>query len=250
MPYGLYTSAEGAHVQSKRLEVIANNLANVDTVGFKRELAVFQARYAEAIEQGLIPPGNGQIEDIGGGVEFLATETVFAPGPLKHTQQKTDLAIEGDGFFVVQKGSEQYLTRAGNFRITADGELRTQQGYPVLSDTGEPLVVNPQDATWEVTPSGSLRQSGSVQNLAVVRPHSHADLLKVGENLFRPLAEPEPIPVEERRVAAGYVEGSGVKATTEMTAMVEASRVLEANVNLMKAQDQMLSGLVNRVLKV
>ncbi len=250
MPYGLYISAEGAHVQSKRLEVIANNLANVETAGFKRELAVFQARYAEAIEQGIMPPQEGRLEDVGGGVEFLATRTVFAQGPLRHTQQKADLAIEGEGFFVVEKEGEQYLTRAGNFRVAADGELRTQQGYSVLSDTGEPVVINPLDPTWDVSPSGALRQLGAVQNLALVQPGSYAELLKVGENLFRPLAEPEPIPLAERRVAAGYLEGSSVKATSEMTAMVEASRVLEANINMMKAQDQMLSGLVNRVLKV
>ncbi len=250
MPYGLYISAEGAHAQSKRLEVIANNLANVETVGFKRELAVFQARYAEAIEEGLVPPEEGYLEDVGGGIEFLATHTVFAPGPLRHTKQKSDVAIEGDGFFVVEKEGEQHLTRAGNFQVTANGELRTQQGYAVLSDTGAPVVVNPADATWEITTNGSLRQLGMVQNLAVVRPNSYAELLKVGENLFRPLAEPEPIPLPERRVAAGYLEGSAVNATTEMTAMVEASRLLEANINMMKAQDQMLSGLVNRVLKV
>jgi len=68
MPYGLYLSAEGAHAQSKRLEVIAHNLANVDTVGFKRELALFQSRFAEAIEQGMVSPGTGAIEDVGGGV--------------------------------------------------------------------------------------------------------------------------------------------------------------------------------------
>ncbi len=250
MPYGLYISAEGAHAQSKRLEVIANNLANVDTVGFKHELATFQARYAEAIEQGLVAPEEGRLEDIGGGVEFLATQTVFAQGPLRHTRQKTDLAIEGEGFFVVEKDGEEHLTRAGNFRVAADGELRTQQGYPVLSDTGAPVVINPADTTWEITPTGTLRQLGAVENLAVARPESYAELLKVGENLFRPLAETELIPLEERRVIAGYLEGSSVKATTEMTAMVEASRVLEANINLMKAQDEMLSGLVNRVLRV
>ena len=250
MPYGFYISAEGAHAQSKRLEVIANNLANVDTVGFKRELAVFQARYAAAIEQGLVPPGEGHLEDVGGGVEFLATQTVFAQGPVRHTQKQTDFAIEGDGFFVVEKDREQHLTRAGNFLVAANGELRTQQGYAVLSDAGAPIVLNPLDPNWEVTPEGALRQLGTVQNLALVRPGSHAQLLKVGENLFRPLAEPEPLPPEERRVAAGYLEGSSVKATSEMTAMVEASRILEANINLMKAQDQMLGGLVNRVLKV
>ena len=249
MPYGLYISSEGAHAQSKRLEVISNNLANVDTVGFKRDLAVFQARYAEAIQEGMISPGEGHVEDVGGGVEFLETRTDFGPGPLKHTQQKTDLAIEGDGFFVVEKDGKEFLTRAGNFRLTATGELRTQQGYPVLSDSGTPIVVNPQDDTWEIGTTGSLRQLGTVQNLSIVRPNSLTELMKVGENLFLPLTAPEQIPLEQRRVMSGYIEGSGVKATSEMTAMIEASRILEANVNMMKYQDKMLNGLVNRVLK-
>ncbi|MDZ7618575.1 MAG: flagellar basal-body rod protein FlgF [Patescibacteria group bacterium] len=250
MPYGLYISAEGAHAQSKRLEVIANNLANVDTVGFKRDLAIFQARYAEAVQEGSVPPNEGDLENVGGGVQFLETSTDFAPGPLKHTQQKTDVAIEGDGFFVVEKDGEEFLTRAGNFTLTANGELRTQQGYAVLSDSGIPIVVNAADDTWQITQSGSLRQLGTIQNLAVVQPNSLNDLMKMGENLFRPLAPPETIPLEQRRIVAGYLEGSGVKATSEMTAMIEASRVLEANLNMMKSQNEMLGGLVNRVLKV
>jgi flagellar basal-body rod protein FlgF len=78
MPYGLYISAEGANVQGRRLEVIANNLANVDTVGFKKDLAVFQARYAEGIKQGLVPPDTGAIENEGGGVMSVETVTDFS----------------------------------------------------------------------------------------------------------------------------------------------------------------------------
>jgi len=251
MPYGLYISAEGAHAQSKRLEVIANNLANVDTVGFKRQLAVFQARYAEAIQQGLKTPGSGSIEDIGGGILVRQTKTDFSAGLLKRTQVPTDLAIEGEGFFAVRKGKETFLTRAGNFRITARGELVTQEGYAVLGDTGVPIVISPDGGQWEVSPSGVVRQQGvGAQSMALLRPGSLGELVKVGENLFRPLAEPQPLPAAQRSVATGYLELSGVRPTTELTELIEASRALEANINMMKAQDHMLSGLVNRVLKV
>lgn len=249
MPYGLYISAEGAHAQSLRLDVIANNLANVDTVGFKRELAVCQARYAEAIEQGLQIPGLGSIEDIGGGMVVRETKTDFSPGPLKHTGIPTDVAIKGEGFFVVQKGEETFLTRAGNFEITSRGELITQQGYAVLNDTGVPVVINPGDQSWQITESGAMRQRGTTQNLALVKPESLGDLVRIGENLFKPLSEPQPIPTADRRVASQYLEGSGVRPTSEMIAMIQASRALEANVNIMKAQDQMLAGLVNRVMR-
>jgi len=250
MPYGLYVSAEGAHAQSKRLEVISNNLANVDTVGFKRQLAVFQARYAEAVQEGLTPPGSGSIDDIGGGIMVAETKTDYSTGPWKQTDIPTDLAIQGrEGFFLIQKNDETFLTRAGNFQIASDGRLTTPQGYDVLNSAGVPVIVNPFDPTLNIDSAGTLRQAGLVQELALVKPESLGDLVRMGENLFKPLSEPQPLLPRERSVASGFLEQSGVRATSEMTEMVEAARVLEANVNIMKTQDQMLSGLVNRLLR-
>jgi len=247
MPYGLYLSADGAHAQSTRLEVIANNLANVDTVGFKRDLAVFQARHAEAIEQGLEAPGSGSISDIGGGIMVRQTKTDFSQGPMKRTGDRLDMAIRGEGFFVVRKDEQEYLTRAGNFRLTSAGELITQNGDPVLNDAGSPIVIT--DNQWDVTPAGAIRQAGSLQYLALVKPESLGDLVKVGENLFRALADPQSVPLAQRSVASGYVELSGVQPTTEMVELIEASRAVEANVRMMQTQDQTLSGLVNRLMK-
>ena len=249
MAYGLYISAEGAQAQSRRLEMIANNMANVDTVGFKRELAIFQARYAEAVEQGQAQAGSGSIDDTGGGIMVRRTVTDFSPGPLKRTESPTDIAIPGEGFFVVEKDQQQYLTRAGNFRLTERGEMVTQQGYAVLGENGSPVVIDPRNGPYEVTPAGGIRQAGASQNLALVRPASLGDLVKVGENLFRPLAEPQPIPPAERRVAGGFLELSGVRPTTELVQMIEASRAVEANLSMVRAQDQMLSGLVTRLMK-
>lgn len=249
MPYGLYISAEGAQAQSQRLDVIAHNLANTDTVGFKRELALFQARYAEAIEQGLQTPDSGALEDIGGGIHLRETKTDFGAGPLRRTGNPSDVAVEGEGFFMVQKGDTAYLTRAGNFAISADGRLTTQQGYAVLDENGSPVTIDPRDSTWEISDSGEVRQKAGALNLALVRPQSLGDLVRVGENLFKPLSEPVPIPPAERRVAPKFIEGSAVKPTSEMTEMIQAARAMEANVNMLKTQDQMLGELVNRVLK-
>ncbi len=249
MPYGLYVSADGAHAQTRRLEVVANNLANVGTVGFKPDVAVFQARYAEAIQQGLDMPGSGSINDLGGGVMVQQTQTDYSAGPLKRTQAPTDMAIKGEGFFVVRKGDEDFLTRAGNFRMTGAGDLVTQQGYAVLNEAGVPIAVEPAKGPWELTSSGAIRQGALVQNLAIVKPESLGDLVKSGENLFRPLANPQPVAAERRCVLGGYLEMSGVRATTELMEMIEASRAAEANLNMMQTQDQMLAGLVNRVLR-
>jgi len=252
MPYGLYLSAEGAHAQATRLEVIANNLANVDTVGFKRQLALFQARYAEETEQGLDYPGSGTINDVGGGVLVEETQTDFSPGPLKSTGLPTDMAIRGEGFFLVQKDGEDFLTRAGNFSINARGELVTQYGneqYAVMTDAGSPVVIDPNNGPWELTPSGAIRQAGTVQNLAIVMPASLGDLVRMGENVFRPLADPSPVAEEDRSVAGGYLEMSGARPTTEMIEMIEASRAVEANINMMQTQDEMLSDLINRLMR-
>jgi flagellar basal-body rod protein FlgF len=249
MPYGFYISAEGANAQSNRLDVIANNLANVDTVGFKRELATFQARYAEAIDKGSVPPGTGELADIGGGILFRQTKTDFSPGPVKNTQNPAHLAISGDGFFAVKKDNETFLTRAGNFQVNSRSELVTAQGYSVLDETGSPVVLNPDIKEWDISDTGALRQRGSSQNLAIVKPASNENLVKRGENLFRSTTPPQPVQPSERRVAPGFLEMSAVKPTIEMTAMIEASRFFEANVNMMKTQDQMLNSLVNRVLR-
>jgi flagellar basal body rod protein FlgG len=93
------------------------------------------------------------------------------------------------------------------------------------------------------------QRDGDAQNFALVKPDSLGDLVKVGENLFRSATAPRPIAPNERKVATGYLELSTVKPTVEMNAMIEASRLVEANINLMKAQDQMLGSLIGRVLR-
>src|SRR3954465_9788196 len=98
----MYMSAEGAGVQAQRLEVIANNLANADTVGFKQDVPTFQARFSQAIQQGLAQEHDKSINDIGGGVKLSAVQTDFSAGQLKTTGGKLDLAITGDGFFHVR----------------------------------------------------------------------------------------------------------------------------------------------------
>jgi flagellar basal-body rod protein FlgF len=250
MPYGLYISAEGALVQSQRMEAIANNLANVDAAGFKRDLAVFQARYAEAALQGMASSDAG-LENLGGGVAMYGTLTDHSPGPIKQTGLPTDVAILGDGFFLVEKQGAKYLTRAGNFMLTTAGALVTQQGYSVLDDSGNPVVIDPSAGPWSITADGTLIQQDTLIHLALVRPPAPTDLLKHGENLFALVAGSSPVPLdpEERRVSAGHLEQSGVKAVQEMTEMIETSRAFEANVNMLRLQDQALAGLINRVLR-
>lgn len=168
MPYGMYLSAAGADVQSRRMELISNNLANVDTVGFKQQLAIAQARHSEAILRGESSPGGGSIDDLGGGV-FLAESLIdFGPGAVKHTGVDTDFAIEGDGFFMVEKDGQQFLTRAGNFTMRADGKLPTQQGHSVLDIGGNPIGIGSRVSSVQTDfGQGAFRQTNNPLNIVI-----------------------------------------------------------------------------------
>ena len=248
MPYGLYLSAEGARVQAKRLETIANNLANLETPGFKRDVSTFQARFAEAIQRGYATPGNGSENDVGGGVKLMEVVTDFSNTTLRNTKMLTDFAVNGDGFFRVQDADgQELLTRAGNFSVTSEGRLVTQSGQAVLDDSGGPIQINPEEH-WELHTGGYIVQQGQSIAVGLARPESLSNLVKVGGNLFRSFGPTTQVPETERDIRQGYLEESGVNSTSEMMAMIETSRAFEANTQLIKHQDSMLSSLISRVL--
>jgi flagellar basal-body rod protein FlgF len=248
VPYGLYISAEGAYAQTKRMEVLANNMANANTTAFKRDQPVFQARLAEATARGLDFPGSRSINDLGGGVEVLETVTDYSQAALKPTGVATDMAINGDGFFLVQKGADRLLTRAGNFQFNANGQLVTTEGYPVLSEELIPIEIDPT-IPWQFTPDAGLQTDGDIIPLALVRPRSLGDLAKTGDNLYMPLAPTVPVEPEDRQIVTGHLETSGVKPALEIVELIETSRAFEANVAIIRNFDQLLGSLVNNVLK-
>ena len=253
MPLGLYISAAGAQAQANRIEVIANNLANVDTPGFKRDLAILQARHSESFEQGLDYPETQSINNLGGGVQVVEKLTEHANGVLKKTDIRTDVAIQGDGYFVVRHDDQDLLTRAGNFRFSSTGRLETQTGHAVLDFDNNPIQIDPNLMKSHVgeffDTQGFLKVGGQEKQLAMVNPESKADLVKFGKNFFQSLSDTTNIPLNERNTQPGFIEASGVNPITEMMTMIEANRAFEANVNMIKSQDEMLGGLVNRVLR-
>jgi flagellar basal body rod protein FlgG len=125
----------------------------------------------------------------------------------------------------------------------------TQQGYPVLYEGNSPVKVDPSAGHWEIDSAGYVSQNGSRLALQIVKPASLGDLTKVGENLFRATNDLRPVADKERSVASGSLEGSAIQPTTEMTSLIETSRILEANINVMKTHNEMLQGLVERILK-
>lgn len=249
MPYGIYLSAAGANVQNHRLEVLSHNLANINTPGFKPQLAILQARQSEAIERGDAQFGSGGIDDLGGGVGIQPTRTQFKQGPLEHTKRDTDFAINDErSFFVVQRGQEQLLTRAGDFLFNASGLLTNTNGDPVMSTAGGPIQIDPQQPV-KVRDDGVIQQAGQQFQLMLVAPKEIGDLTRVGDTHYKALAPPEPVAPNERQVRGGFLERSAVEPTGAMMELIEASRVYEANLRLIQHQDQSLGNLLSRVLK-
>jgi flagellar basal body rod protein FlgG len=249
MDYGLYVAASGADSQSRRMEVISHNLANIDTVGFKSEFAALEARYSRAVQDGTAAYGAGGLDDMSGGVSLGGvTMTDFTPGTYQQTGGSWDVAIKGDGFFMVRDAANRrdLLTRAGNFEVNANGELLTPQGYQVLDVEGGPIVVDPRSAA--VHQDGWIVHAAGAQQLAVVKPASLGDLSRVGNNTFYALGPVAAVAPEERRVAPGFLENSGVTATQAMMELIETSRMYEANIKMIQNHDQMTGSLVNRVL--
>jgi flagellar basal-body rod protein FlgF len=247
MTYGLYMSAMGAQAQSRRIEVLSHNLANVDSQGFKRELSVQRARSSAAIEQKKDYPYTTSINRVGGGTFTGETVTDFSVGPLRATGNRADLAIRGEGFFVTEKNGTEYLTRDGALTVDNAGVLKTQGGYSVLSEDGSPILIT--DPNFSISEAGIVQQNGGATPIALVRPRFPADLAKASDNHYRALSPPVAIPAEQRKVASGFLEGSNVKSTTEMMTLIEASRAYESNVRMIQHQDQTASTLISRILR-
>ena len=249
MPYGVYLSAAGAHAQSHRMQVLSNNLANVDTPGFKPQQTILQSRFAEMIEQGVTPAGMGGADDIGGGVTIQKTQTHLGPGPMKSTGRETDFAIhDNDSFFVIQRGEQQLLTRAGNFLFDSSGRMVNDAGDAVVAADGRGIQIEP-GVPFAVEPQGVIRQGDSVWELMVARPKSMGDVSHLGGNQFKPLAEFDLVPKPDRKVVAGMLEQSAVRPTAAMMELIETSRVYEANVRMIQNQDNVMGTLINRVLQ-
>jgi len=250
MSYGMYLSAEGAKAQSQRLEVISNNMANVDTVGFKPDVAIFQARFAEEIQTGDAFPGSERLTDLGGGVKTIETLTDYAPGKLQRTGNRGDAAILGEGFFAVEpdEGEAPLLTRAGSFRVDALNRLvMADSGRPVLSADGGVIEIDPT-LPYSISAAGEVEQGGNRTALALVQPGSVDDLTKVGGNLFRPRAEVFPVDPTRREVAQGFLEMSASNSTQQMMSMIETQRAFQANTEMIRHQDTATGNLISRIL--
>jgi flagellar basal-body rod protein FlgG len=243
--------------QQTKLDIIAHNLANTSTTGFKRARADFEDLLSETIRSATAPSpqGGGRPEplQVGLGVRTATTTRSFAQGDMSSTQNPLDIAIEGNGFFRIQRANGEFAyTRAGNFRADATGRLVTQTGEIV-----DPGINVPADAT-SITVRGNgtvlVTVPGRVDPTELGTIHlalftNPGGLEALGSNLLgATAASGEPIlakPGEQGAgsLSQGYLEGANVKAVEEMVDMITTQRAYEMNSKVIQTADQMLQRL-------
>lgn len=248
----LYSSAAGMHAQQLNLDVIANNLANVNTTGFKKSKIEFQDLLYQTVRAAGAEQGAGnQLPtgiQIGHGAQPVATAKIFTTGELSQTGERLDVAIQGDGFFEVQlpDGSRAY-TRDGAFKLASDSRITTSDGL-VLQGGFQPIP--PGTTSISIAPSGEVTTQGANGNqnfrVQLVRFANPAGLDSLGRNLYRetPASGAAEIgnPSENGfgDLQQGYLEMSNVKVVEEMVKMIVAQRAYEVNSKAVQAADEMM----------
>lgn len=261
---GWYIGASGMNAQQNRLDTISNNLANVDTTGFKKEIPVSK-EFSELLlrrtqTDGIYKTGFGScdvapvIGSIGVGVETNELYTDFQQGSFKNTDTKTDMALSGEGFFAVETPNGERYTRNGNFHLGKEGILLTKEGYPVLGENG-PIHV--EDDRFYVNQDGMIYNKEDnvlVDRIKVVRFENERFLKKQGSSLWNTndiAGQPHIAEGDERpRFLQGYTETSNVNVVNEMVQMIEVNRAYEANQKSVQTQDSMMDTLWSKVVTV
>lgn len=247
MLYGMYISAAGAMANSYRQDVVANNLANIDTAAFKKDMALFQSRPTEAQGAGSGRLSSSLLEKTGGGLFSLPTYTDFSQGSFDKTGSSYDVALNGEGFFQVQDGKGVSYTRDGRFMVGADGVslITVSGGLPVLDNTGNAIKLVP-GITPEIDRNGFVSQSGqNVAQIGLVDFKDKTQLRKKGGNLYQ--ADAAGAVSSNAQMLQGHTEVSGVNAMEELTAMIKTQRLFQNNVTMLQIQDQTLGAVISKM---
>ncbi len=263
---GIYAALSGAIAQNQRLDSIANNLANANTAGFKKDSIQFK-EYLTTLEKQpdvmQIPRVPASVESFydmqgidRGYVDANSVTSDFSQGSLMSTGNKLDVAIEGDGFFEVLTPNGARFTRSGNFKIDSQGNLISSSGFPVLrAGAGDPAqrLINLKSPNVTVAYNGEVFDGNeNLGKLSVVQFDQKDALAKEGMTLYslRPNYNVNAAAATDAKIHQGFLEASNVNIVQEMTDMISATRIFESNQRAIKAYDQIDDKLTNDVPRV
>lgn len=248
--YGLWLSAAGMKVHEHRQTLLANNMANAHTTGFKQDLAVVRERpiesRAKADARRFVHP---VLDEMAGGVNVRPTFHDFSQGPINNTGRSFDVAIQGDGFFTVSDGANTRYTRNGSFSLNGAGELVISGGngrWKVMDKDGEVVRIDPSLGDVRVSSDGTIKQGDAVAGtLALVTTDDKQSLRKFGETLFEaPKGGMVPF---KAQLVSGALEDSNFNPMQGLAQMIETTRAYQMNATMVQLQDQATDRAVNVV---
>ncbi len=244
---GLYTSALSLAVLDKRQEVAANNLANSNTTGYKKETVVSGSFPDMLLYRLDDPPVTGNLPPVVGklamGVQLTDIATDFSKGTQIPTGNPLQYAMNGEGYFTVITPAGERYTRNGEFNLTPEGVLSTADGFPVLGKNGEIIVT---EGEISVDSSGTVFAGGKeIDSLRIVTISGPSS--KEGASLF---SAENPEEMENPNIIQGSIEQSNADSITEMVNMIEIMRAYEANQKILQTQDSTLDKAVNDIGRV
>lgn len=263
----MYSGVSGMRGFQTKLDVIGNNIANVNTIGFKGSRVMFQNLMAQTIT-GVTAPTDNQggvnAQQIGLGSTVGSIDQIHTGSAGMNTFVPTDMRIEGDGYFVVKPdpdGETYYLTRAGNFKIDSEKNLVTSDGMFVLNSNGERIKFNDNMTNYSFGKDGTIMQSingGDLQPMGmigVVKVTNPSGLMQVGGNMFEvtpnahngvpEFTNPNNKEKGTGMLMVGSLEMSNVDLTSEFTEMIVAQRGFQANSRIITTSDEVLQEVVN-----
>ncbi|MBI3117608.1 MAG: flagellar hook-basal body protein [Candidatus Hydrogenedentes bacterium] len=248
MLQGLYTAATGMMAVEARQDIIANNITNAGTPGFKRHTPVQMGFYEVFVNQMRTPAFFNQDTAPGGGVKLLESFPNLAGGALVTTANPLNVGLQGPGFIAVATERGDRYTRNGEFTIDANGDLATATGYKVQGAGGGPIAVGGGLA--EIAPDGSVTVNGAIAGqIRLVEFEQPARLLREGDNLFAAsdAVRQGMTPATKTQVAPEQLEMSNVSIPQEMVNMMLGMRAYEANQRVIQAFDSTLERLIEQV---
>jgi flagellar basal-body rod protein FlgF len=228
----------------RELDIVANNLANADTAGFKVEQLLVEAEEGKgATNAGMKGP-----------VQYVLDTGVardFSTGELRLTGRPLDVAIEGEAFFQVGGPNGQRFTKDGRFGLDPQGRLVTAQGLPVLDESGGELTLDPKKGEPTISADGVISQGAErVGKLGVVRFETLSVLSKEGDNLFSNTSNATPIAAPDVRLRQGMLEGSNVKPILEITHLIEITRAYESAAKMVDQNNDLSRRTIERLGRV
>ncbi|WP_195821136.1 flagellar hook-basal body complex protein [Roseobacter sp. MH60115] len=221
-----YTTLTRQSGLMREMRIVANNIANAATTGYRQEGLVF-SEYVQSIDgASSLSMGQGNVR-----------QTSFQQGTLTQTGGTFDFAIEGDGFFLVETPAGERLTRSGAFSPNEQGDLVTMDGYRVLDAGGAPVFVPPGAADIAVSADGTISSEGNpIGQIGVVQPLNAREMVREDGVMFR--ADDGYEPAERARVLQRFVESSNVDPVLQITRMIEVQRAYELGASFLEAEDE------------